>query len=201
MKKILIVTLMLLLVATISFAQENPTKIYTINLKYDNGDVSLIESEIAYGYPDDNILQPDKGYTVNIVSFSNNVLDSFRFEFPSEFFYDTGDPKNPGGSFELTESEKSLLIPYFRNGKNVEIYDSNMAWILSVDISQFAEVCVENGECEAEYDENSNNCPNDCKDDIEINLTIVISLVVVLLIILIITRRKKVKYVYKRPAV
>ena len=204
MKKILIMISMSLLLVSLVYAQDNPVKIFKIDLTYTNGTVILSNYGTAYGYPDDNIIQPEDGYSVRVESFSNKTLYSSNFSFSMDFFYDTFDNQSLGGSYKLEESSKTLMTPYFRNAKDLIIYSQNGTMLFSTDISQSSNVCNNDGVCEVEYDESYTNCPQDCQEaapiGFDFTVPAIIALAAVVMIALLIYRRKRNKVVvFEKP--
>jgi hypothetical protein len=68
-----------------------------------------------------------------------------------------------GGCEDVPEGELSIYVPYFPNGKYVDIYNPEGKKVLTIDLSSKA-TCNENNNCDSPL-EDSINCPSDCKDN------------------------------------
>ncbi len=130
-------------VAIILLVNAEPEKIYVVNLNYDKGDITLIDVFVKQGYAPGREIQPEGGYRCEVISFKGEELDSFKFMPPTGWAYDYIDPETgelKGGVKELEEVEFSLIVPYFSNGKRLDIYNPEGVKILEINISGFAEV-------------------------------------------------------------
>lgn len=129
------------------------SKIYILDLNYDKGDLSLLNIFVKPGYAPDKATQPEVGYTADVISFKGRILYSFKFEIPLEIYaVPPLETDETGGLISLDRVNFTLLVPYFENGKTINIYDPNGAKKLSVDIQQFA-----TGECSSNIDCGDNN--------------------------------------------
>lgn len=152
----------ILFIVMILLVSSADDKFYKLQLYYANGTLNFISVDVKPGLAPDNLAQPDTGYKLEVLSFSNSKLISFNFNIPLILLSDEIDP-NTGQiipeKIQLTEMEVILGIPYFRNGKTIEIYNPNNKKVLSIVISQFAQMC---GNSICDENENNNNCPQDC---------------------------------------
>jgi|TARA_B100001971_G_C18107794_1_gene492493 hypothetical protein len=148
MKKILIILIMITLVLPIVYPAQQ--KVYILNLKYNDGKItkeSLIVTEGMYSEE----VQPETGYRLELISFTDEVLYSRIFIFPES---QKGPLPKESDILErtqylpdITEKEPSLLktssvelmIPYYKDAKIVRIYDINDIKVLEIDVSSFAE--------------------------------------------------------------
>lgn len=149
-----------------------PQPVYLLKLRYDKGVVikeSVVVQEMFFQEAKN---QPGNGYLAELVSFSGQKLYSLKFDFPlivfpappPEWFDKNGNQvyfpkKGEGGPEVLDEAGIELLIPYFKDGKTINIYDLDNKKILSVDVGYFAKVCGDKV-CQAHEDYLS--CPQDC---------------------------------------
>jgi len=81
-------------------AQE--TDVLVINFHYDNGIITLNDKTIMLGYYPDRNFQPEFGHRLEILSETNAKLYSF---------------------IRLNETDFSLIVPYFDNAKEINIYN------------------------------------------------------------------------------
>ncbi|MBI2673522.1 hypothetical protein HYX19_04635 [Candidatus Woesearchaeota archaeon] len=156
-------------------------KVYVVDLKYDN-DLIIKESiSVTYVYYQEEKYLEERGYLLKIISFDNKVLYSKRFRFPlisagsalKEWFDEKGKQiyfptANESGRLDLEEwgRKVQLIMPYFQNGKKIEIYDQKDKKILEIDIGYFANVCGDNVCQEHEsYVDCKQDCPSGSKDD------------------------------------
>lgn len=159
-KKSIFVGLVLIILLNLNTIETTANEIYVLDLNYDKGNINLIDVSVKQGYAPDRRIQPEDGYRCDVVSFSNTVLYSFKFEIPRILMTPPPLPgEEPRGPIYLDNVNFTLLIPYFENGKSINIYDPSNFLVLSVDVSQFAKLCG-NGICD--YGENYKNCPQDC---------------------------------------
>lgn len=146
MKKFQLIFLFILIGSGITFALDI---VYSINLLYSDGRLSLENVELIEGTAPDRTIQPDVGYTAKVISVDGKELYSFKFELPIqvaripplEAFNESGEQisiPRANESVTISSISFSLLIPYFENGKTIEVYNPQNTLELSVDISQFA---------------------------------------------------------------
>ena len=139
--------LFLLLIILLNFETamditEAQEQIYILKLNYNNGSLSLIDLDIGYGYvPDSNpITQPETGYRCEVISLTDDVLYSFRFVIPNTVSSPPPLPdQEPTGEISLDNVNFTLLIPYYSDGKLINIYDPEDILLFSIDISKFAD--------------------------------------------------------------
>ncbi len=133
----------------IAEGKEEIGKVYIINLSYDNGEISLVNAFAKQGYAPDKKVQPENGYEYRIVSSTNKTLYTFKFFVPWGLtLYDgcgscgsagtTVDSKSTE-SASLNNVKFSLVAPYFKEAKTINVYDPNGKFKLAIDVSKFAE--------------------------------------------------------------
>jgi hypothetical protein len=116
-------------------------KVYILSLYYNSSypkKLQLINITIEDGYAPGRKIQPDKGYILRVLS-NKKILHEFKFEIPNKMHYDYIDKETKelkGGYIELDNLEFTLVIPYFRDGREIDILEQGNI-ILSVDISRF----------------------------------------------------------------
>ncbi|MBU0628691.1 MAG: hypothetical protein KKC75_05845 [Nanoarchaeota archaeon] len=118
--------LILLLIIPAVFAEVECSKVWVVNFAYDNGLITPKEKELKCGYAPDRTIQPDEGYTAEIVSMDDETLYSFNFQIPLKFNFDLSDPLLKGlsgGMLILNETDFALIFPYYDQAKNIVIYN------------------------------------------------------------------------------
>jgi len=98
-----------------------------------------------------------KGITLGYFPIDNNLIVSLC----SDGVDEAGNMV--GGCQKLSEGEVLIQMPYFPNGKLVEIYSQEGKKVLTIDLSSKA-ICNENGKCDGPV-EDGENCPQDCKNN------------------------------------
>tara|TARA_Y100000310_G_scaffold236576_1_gene239765 strand:+ start:2026 stop:2586 length:561 start_codon:yes stop_codon:yes gene_type:complete len=110
-------------------------KVFLIGLSYDNGRIKLNEMIAKIGYAPDRKLQPDEGFRGEMVSFEEEVLYSFRFDVPLKINTDVIDNNEVSGNvIVLNETNFALLVPYFEETKEINIYDENDERVFSAKV-------------------------------------------------------------------
>ena len=145
-KKILFIVLIsvsfLPALSNLSLAEEMESKIYILDLNYNKENLVLVNLSVKKGYAPGRKIQPETGYSCEVVSFLDEVLYSFKFEIPVVVYPPPPlSGEGPGEPIYLETVDFTLLIPFFENGKVIDIYDSSRALKLSVDVSKFTEFC------------------------------------------------------------
>lgn len=120
-KLILYLILVLVLIASVLGVS---SKVVVLKLNYNEGNISLVNSTIKYGFSPDRRYQLDQGYKLEVVSFENEVLHEFRFKAPNEIFVDGTDENGDisGGKIVLDNINFALSIPYYENMKEIKVY-------------------------------------------------------------------------------
>lgn len=154
------VLILILFSMNMGIVESQTNKIYVIDLNYEKGNINLINVSVKTGYAPDRRVQPESGHKLEVISFRNEVLQSFKFEVPNTIYPPPPlEGEEPTGPVYLERVNFTLIVLFFGNGKEIHIYDSNNTLKLSIDISEFAE-CNLNKVCESQ--ENYANCPEDC---------------------------------------
>ena len=131
--------LIIALAANKVFAQQS--NFYRLSLTYNKNSIQLKDAIVLPG----DISQVNLGgsYNLQLLSFSNALLYKTNFDIQTtihgeDFDYATG--KTTSKSLELDNVDFIINVPYFPNGKEIDIYDSKNAKILTIPVQQFAEV-------------------------------------------------------------
>lgn len=123
MRKIILI-IFLVLLGSFAYAQETDL-VRILKLHYENGDIEILESIVKFGYFPDRKIQPEKGYRLEIISETGEKLYEFRFEVPIKIFTDVENEQGEleGGIIFLDETTFALIIPYFEDEKEINIYN------------------------------------------------------------------------------
>ena len=133
MKKLI---LLLLLILTINIVEAS--KIYFLELNYDNGLLTIKDKKLLNGYYPDRNTQPNEGYRLEVASFSNEIIYSFNFEPPLTVYTDASDENGTlsGYVVKLKQKDFTITLPYSEDAKEINIYDKT-GEILSIDVREF----------------------------------------------------------------
>jgi len=135
---------------------------YLIDLNYKNGilhtnDVFVTKSKS----PDRKILRK-VDYFAKLLDFEGRTLTSFKFEFPRVEWPAMPRPEGNETAFSpvfLSDTNYTLLAPYFDDASKMEVYNLQNQKVLTVDLSYFAESCGD-GVCQPH--ESAMECSEDC---------------------------------------
>lgn len=120
----------LLLLANVNALE---SQVYFLNLNYNKGNISLLGFYVDKGFAPDRKIQPEVGYKLEVISFSDKTLDSFKFDIPNKIF-------TPIGLVIKDNTNFTLIVQYFNNSKSINIYDPNNTKKLTIDISAYSTV-------------------------------------------------------------
>lgn len=136
MKKLIYMLILLILAQTVYAL---PTRIQILSLEYENNRLSLTDQVTKLGYYPDRRIQPDSGFTAQIISENDEILYNFKFKVPNKVFVDVTDPiKNElsGGVVLLNKTKFALIVPYFKEAKEIRFYNEKNNEVLSIDVSE-----------------------------------------------------------------
>lgn len=155
MKKIFLVPLLLttyyLLLTTTFAAQDSGIYTYQFHLYFDNGKlVKDRDFDFAFDLIAQEYQPPvdEADYRGEILSVRGVKIADFNFSL--------------GGVTSTGRGKVSVLAPYFDNAQTAIFYNPSDRQLLSVDVAPFGPVCNEDGFCNADVGEDSQNCPADC---------------------------------------
>lgn len=152
MKKSLIVLFLLLIFTSIVFAQQTSGIVYALIIQSENSVLTEKNLSLIEGDAPTRVNQPTDGYELKVVSFDGQTLHSFKFLFdatllaepPPDIFDENSNqiivPKSTPNPEE--KATLSLIIPYFENGKTIDIYGPLGQIALSVDISKYSKKSI-----------------------------------------------------------
>ncbi len=158
MKPMLLVVVAIVFLAATAYALEE--KFYEVTLNYKNGALSVEEITVKTGSLSQ---KADEGsYTAQLISFDESVLYSKKFEIITvirgeNFDLNTG--TIAASEMKLNETNITLQLPYFAEGKQVNIYNKNIK-ALEIPVLQFADTC---GNAVCDPQESYESCNKDCK--------------------------------------
>lgn len=161
---VLILTCIFLLFSANVLAQES--RFYKLNLVSVQGKLKLQDITVL---PGSISTVPVKGdYKYELLSLEGLSLYVNNFDVPpSTRSVSLFDPDTGEVTFETVNEENVvivLVIPYFPNGKEIDVYGSKNDKILTIPVFQFAQTC---GNKICDIQENSTRCPQDCTSDQE----------------------------------
>jgi len=139
----------------------SPEKEYLVNLNFDNGQLKLNNVYATSGIAPDRKAVAKADYVAKIISFDNKILSTFKFAMPLIVypFYENGSSEK-APAFMLDKVDSTVLVPYYKNAKQLSISTLDGNKVLDVDLGYLADVCG-NGKCEPH--ESAISCPQDCK--------------------------------------
>lgn len=122
------------------FAQEN--RFYKLNLVYTQGKLALENVAVFPGSI--STVSREGNYRYELLSLTGSSLYRDYFSIPSSTrSVRIFDPETGEFTFEVLKDDivsVTLGIPYFPNGKEIDIYDSNNTKILKIPVIQFAKI-------------------------------------------------------------
>lgn len=171
MKKLFIILfLSFMFIPNLANAQEKQ-EVYIVNVNFNSGQVSLGEVITKFGFaPSSEVDFQEFSYWIRLISFEGQVLDERMFSVNPRRMYaplEEGEEYDgPSGEVFEKELETAVVIPYFKNGRWIELMSSNRTMIERKDIAYLSNMC---GDKTCQGHESFENCPGDCpasgKDD------------------------------------
>ncbi|MBI2128640.1 hypothetical protein HYU07_00225 [Candidatus Woesearchaeota archaeon] len=117
---------------------QSQVKHYEISLEL-KGNALVLDHVYVIGGKAPARVEPENGYRLEITSFDNQILDSFKFS--------------------MFGNKTTVRTPYFENGKRIEIFDQTGIRALDIDVGRYAKKCGNNI---CGQDESPLSCPQDC---------------------------------------
>lgn len=164
-KALVLITLLLFCFPFLAKTETSSQRIYLIEVFYEKGIISLGEISTKLGYvpPAEKILN-EIPCRIRIISFSGEVLKEQMFSLSPYVYYDPpregNDQALPTGQTELEKTSILAILPYYNNGKWVELSDANGRMLEKKDIGYLARVCGD-GVCQDH--ESFEICSQDCE--------------------------------------
>lgn len=143
---------------------------YEIEIKYDRGRVSFNSIQIKPLLIENGLTNLPGGFVAKIVDFDDNILNITFFDIPLEFLYDNIDEETGkivgGGLIELEESETIIRLPYYKNAKEIIIYNKELKELARKKISEYSKIRCGDSVCQASesYKICKEDCPSGSKD-------------------------------------
>lgn len=142
MKKIILIMFMVLSLNIIAYAELQ--HYYEINLEYNYGNISLNSIEVR---PINYKVEETVGdFIVEILDYNDKTLKVTFFNIPLEIYYDAMNKEtgqiDKGGILRLNESKKVLMLPYYKNAKEIIIYDNKLNEKIKIDVSQYSKMYI-----------------------------------------------------------
>ncbi len=112
----------LLLLPSFSYALQD--QVIILDLLYDEGNISLQDSTIKYGFYPDRRFQPQYGYTLQVLA-EEEIMYGFVFGEPFKEHREGTNEQGElfGGLHVLNYTLFSLTLPYYDNMTHILIYD------------------------------------------------------------------------------
>jgi len=133
---VLIFTFLILLNSIFVISQE--MDVFILNLEYNDDTIkknSLVRSEGVLS----TLLPKSGNYKVEIISYDNEILFTRYFDFQLAFISDIFSNESRSDFGIINTTNKELLLPYFKNSKNILIYGNKNNLLLEIDVSHFTQ--------------------------------------------------------------
>lgn len=101
-------------------------------------------------------------YRAELISFNRNILYTTYFSFTTEVIVENFDFETDqisGRVIAINTTNVTMSIPYFSNGKQINIYKGNTK-LLEIPVLQFADTC---GDSICQEHESYESCKTDCR--------------------------------------
>ena len=133
-------------------------KSYMVTLDYNNGSIAIEKLFVTNSSSQE--IKEGEEYLGKIISFDGNVLSSFNFRLPKEWHVSSGLEISTADNLERPSAlNYTLNLPYFEDGKTLEVYDLEENKLSSMLLAPFAETCGD-GICQDQED--YLECKSDC---------------------------------------
>jgi hypothetical protein len=145
-KIILLALIVLLAVVPATYAFSNIS--YVVKLDFENSKISNSSVILMDGTAPERLMQPDTGYTLRVMSSTDEVLYSFKFtpqtaimpDAPREIFDENGTQiAYPNETIKQpSKTTLVLVVPYYENAKSIVILDETNIVVLTIDVSNYS---------------------------------------------------------------
>jgi len=114
------------------------SQISLLNFNYNNGTMALENVSIGEGFAS-TAVQQDTGYKLNVLSPTDDVMQSYAFELPTEMFYDYAVGGQLAGGVEEQENVNfTVAVPYQANISKINVLAEGKE-VLSTGVSNLTE--------------------------------------------------------------
>jgi len=164
MKKIIFISLLFFFIGFPVLAN-NAQKSYLITILFNRGQ-AIISDDVFISNAVPSSIEPENQmgrhrFFIEVLSIQGKILFEKEFSINNEMAHEN--PDEFGVESIVMEKEEHLeIIPYFKEGVKLLLFDINHRLIDQKDISNLAEICGD-GEC-ADY-ESYLTCKDDCRAD------------------------------------
>lgn len=131
------------LILLLSFAVSVSAEVrnyYEINLEYNDGEITAKRLTVTASSKE--LTNSPGTYVAEILSFDDKILNITFFDIPLTIFFDMVNPGTGdvigGGMKELNETEVTIYVPYYRDAKEVNIYNASLDLQLSIPVDSYA---------------------------------------------------------------
>ncbi|MBS3077873.1 hypothetical protein J4233_06445 [Candidatus Pacearchaeota archaeon] len=140
-EEIIFLVSILFFIGFISAVQE-PFIYYKLNLDYSYGNLSINSTEIEFS---NRHIENNFGfYSAMVLDFDGNILNLTFFDVPNVIFYDATDPETGkitgGGLMEFNETQSEIYVPYYKNAKEMVIYDQNTNELIRKSVREYSDI-------------------------------------------------------------
>lgn len=148
-------------------AEEKKTtdRMYSVVMNYTKGLVDLEGITLLNKKAQERSDREEGKYTLNVTAMDGQLLETFKFNVPNVVCTDapSADGKMEGGCREVDKAKFTLEVPYFANGKVIDVYGPDGKLAMSADVSNFSDLC---GDGICQKNENYKTCQKDCRSGI-----------------------------------
>ncbi len=133
-------TLFVNLILPIVSAEVECNKVLIVDFNYNQGIIDYKDKIIKCGYSPDSIIQPEEGYTAQLISIDNELLYSSKFEIPLKLNVDLSNAATKslsGGIVILNETEFALIFPYCDKARSIVLLNPKKYEILTIPLIEY----------------------------------------------------------------
>ena len=131
---------------------------YVVTLNYDKGDVAFEKIFVTNSSAEE--VKDGEEYIGKIFSFEGDLLSTFNFLVPNEWFISSDLEKTSGNNVaKPARLNHTFNLPYFEDGETLEVYNNQDKKVASLMLAPFAETC---GDKVCQDQEDYLSCMQDC---------------------------------------
>ena len=110
-----------------------------IDLDYNKGAINISSLEIKFSQGEEN---PSGFYLAEIIDYNDETLNLSFFGIPNEILVDETDPRtgeiSGGGLKVLDKVSFEIYLPYYKNAKEIVIYDKNITELARISVWEYS---------------------------------------------------------------